>query len=71
MFEQYLADALNKALGAYCDGIDGEKLRVSAWNGDVELRNVRLKKTALSTLRAPATPEAILDAIDALRGERQ
>ena len=58
MFEQYLADALNKALGAYCDGIDGEKLRVSAWNGDVELRNVRLKKTALSTLRAPVTVDA-------------
>ena len=31
---------------------------MSAWNGDVELRNVRLKKTALSTLRAPVTVDA-------------
>jgi len=58
MFEGFLADALNKALGAYCVGIDSEKIRVSAWRGDVELRNVQLKKTALDALRAPIALDA-------------
>ena len=40
MFESLLADALNKALGQYCEQVDAEKLRVSALRGDVLLRNV-------------------------------
>ena len=58
MFEGFLADALNRALGEYCVGIDSEKIRVSAWQGDVELRNVQLKKTALDALRAPIALDA-------------
>ena len=58
MFESILADALNKALGEYCVGIDTEKLRVSAWRGDVLLKNVQLKRTALASLRAPIALDA-------------
>jgi len=58
MFESILADALNKALGKYCEVVDAEKLRVSALRGDVLLRNVQLKRDALKQLDAPVTVDA-------------
>lgn len=58
MFESLLADALNKALGQYCEQVDAEKLRVSALRGDVLLRNVQLKRDALRALNAPVTLDA-------------
>ena len=58
MFESLLADALNAALGRYCVGIDAERVRVSAWAGDVELHDVQLKATALELLGAPIVVDA-------------
>lgn len=58
MFEGLLADALNAALGAYCVGIDPERVRVSVFSGDIELHDVLLRPSALESLGLPAVVDA-------------
>ena len=58
MFENEVAFYLNKYLGTYVAGIDKEKLKVSVWNGDVELRNLSLKPEALKAFKLPVTVKA-------------
>lgn len=53
VFEGLVADLLQEHLGAYLDGLDKKSLSISVWSGDVDLRNVSLKRTALSGLRLP------------------
>lgn len=55
MFERWVASLLNQQLGKYLHGLDGESLRISVWNGNVELRNLSLRADALQELDLPIT----------------
>ena len=48
-----MAAVLQKALGAYLEGIDSASLRASVWDGDIVLRNLSLKTSALEALQLP------------------
>ena len=53
MLEGVLATILNRFLAAYVDGLNTNQLNVGIWSGDVKLRNLRLKRSALDKLRLP------------------
>lgn len=53
MLEGVLASLLNKLLAAYVDGLNTSQLNVGIWSGDVKLRNLRLKTSALDKFRLP------------------
>ncbi|KAI3625696.1 hypothetical protein CBS9595_001057 [Malassezia furfur] len=53
MLEGVLASVLNRFLSAYVDNLSTNQLNVGIWNGDVKLKNLRLKRTALEKLRLP------------------
>ena len=47
VLEGQIAKALNRALGDRLHGLDKSNLKLSLLNGEVTLRNVRVKSTAL------------------------
>lgn len=49
MFERYITDALATHFGHIVEDVDADKIRVSAWNGEVILEDVRLRRDALDT----------------------
>ncbi|EST05630.1 Vacuolar protein sorting-associated protein 13A N-terminal domain protein [Kalmanozyma brasiliensis GHG001] len=53
MLEGVLATVLNRVLAAYVDGLNTSQLNVGIWSGDVKLRNLRLKTSALDKFRLP------------------
>jgi vacuolar protein sorting-associated protein 13A/C len=53
MFKNQIVFYLNKYLGEYVYGLDAESLRISLWQGDVELKNLQLKPEALQKLDLP------------------
>ena len=53
MFEGQLAYYLNRYLGAYVYGLDPQSLKVSVFSGDVVLKNLQLKPSALADLNLP------------------
>ncbi|WFD35586.1 Vacuolar protein sorting-associated protein 13 [Malassezia cuniculi] len=53
MLEGVLAGVLNRVLAAYVDGLNTKQLNVGIWSGDVTLRNLRLKPSALDHLHLP------------------
>ena len=53
MLEGVLASVLNRFLASYVDGLNTNQLNVAIWSGDVKLRNLRLKRSALDKLRLP------------------
>ena len=53
MAKKLLLDVLVNVLGAYVEGLSSENLRVGVWSGKVELRNLKLKSTALDNLNLP------------------
>lgn len=53
MLEGVLATVLNRFLAAYVDGLNTNQLNVGIWSGDVKLKNLRLKRSALDKLRLP------------------
>ena len=53
MLEGVLASVLNRFLSAYVDNLSTSQLNVGIWNGDVKLKNLRLKRTALEKFRLP------------------
>ena len=56
MLEAAVAAVLQKALGAFIEGIDSESLKTSVWNGDVSLRGLTLKTAALEAMHLPVRP---------------
>lgn len=58
MFEAQAAYYLNKYLGKYVDGVDPKSLRISVWEGDVVLQNLRVRPEALEELNLPITVKA-------------
>ena len=55
MFKNQIVYYLNKYIGEYVYGLDAESLKISLWQGDVELRNLQLKPEALQSLDLPIT----------------
>ncbi|KAK6935064.1 Vacuolar protein sorting-associated protein 13-like, N-terminal domain [Dillenia turbinata] len=48
----------NKYLGNYVRGLNKEALKISVWQGDVELTNMQLKPEALNALKLPVKVKA-------------
>ena len=53
MLEGVVAGILNRFLSAYIDNLDYSQLNVGIWSGDVKLKNLKLKKSALDKFRLP------------------
>ncbi|PHT71713.1 hypothetical protein T459_22498 [Capsicum annuum] len=49
---------LRRYLGEYVHGLSAEALRISVWNGDVVLKDLKLKAEALNLLKLPVTVTA-------------
>ncbi len=47
MFERYLTDALTTHFGHFVENLDADKVRISAWNGEVVLQDLSLRPNAL------------------------
>ena len=57
MLESFAATFLNKFLGSYVENFDANQLEVGIWNGDVKLKNCKIKKDCLDSLDLPITIE--------------
>ncbi|KAL3279818.1 hypothetical protein HHI36_017325 [Cryptolaemus montrouzieri] len=53
VFESVLVQVLNSVLGDYVENLDTNQLNVGIWGGDVLLKNLQLKQSALSNLDLP------------------
>ncbi|TQE02762.1 hypothetical protein C1H46_011591 [Malus baccata] len=58
MFEAYVLHLLRRYLGEYVHGLSAEALRISVWQGDVVLKDLKLKAEALNSLKLPVTVKA-------------
>ncbi|KAK1591812.1 hypothetical protein Q3G72_014066 [Acer saccharum] len=58
MFEAHVLHLLRRYLGEYVHGLSVEALRISVWNGDVVLKDLKLKAEALNSLKLPVTVKA-------------
>ncbi|KAI3710546.1 hypothetical protein L2E82_40329 [Cichorium intybus] len=58
MLEDQVAHLLQRYLGNYVRGLSKEALKISVWQGDVELTNMQLKPEALNALKLPVRVKA-------------
>ncbi|XP_061989598.1 uncharacterized protein LOC133708161 [Rosa rugosa] len=58
MFEAHVLHLLRRYLGEYVEGLSVEALRISVWQGDVVLKDLKLKAEALNSLKLPVTVKA-------------
>ncbi|KAM7253912.1 hypothetical protein ACFE04_031594 [Oxalis oulophora] len=58
MLEDQVAYLLQRYLGNYVRGLNKEALKISVWQGDVELTNMQLKPDALNALKLPVKVKA-------------
>ncbi|GER35434.1 pleckstrin homology (PH) domain-containing protein [Striga asiatica] len=58
MLEDQVAYLLQRYLGNYVRGLSKEALKISVWQGDVELTNMQLKPEALNALKLPVKVKA-------------
>ncbi|KAE8055526.1 hypothetical protein FH972_012359 [Carpinus fangiana] len=58
MLEDQVAFLLQKYLGNYVRGLNKEALKISVWQGNVELTNMQLKPEALNALKLPVKVKA-------------
>jgi vacuolar protein sorting-associated protein 13A/C len=58
MLEDQVAYLLQRYLGNYVRGLNKEALKISVWQGDVELKNMQLKPEALNALKLPVRVKA-------------
>uniref|UniRef100_A0A6N2K527 PH domain-containing protein n=1 Tax=Salix viminalis TaxID=40686 RepID=A0A6N2K527_SALVM len=58
MLEDQVASLLQRLLGNYVRGFNKEALKISVWQGDVELTNMQLKPEALNALKLPVKVKA-------------
>ncbi|XP_042203320.1 vacuolar protein sorting-associated protein 13-like isoform X2 [Homarus americanus] len=56
MFEGIVSEVLNRALGQYIENLDASKLKFSIWRGDVALKDLEVKQSALDELNLPVRP---------------
>jgi vacuolar protein sorting-associated protein 13A/C len=53
MFESFLEKILNRVIGQYVEGIQKEDMKVGLLSGNVEIKNLKLKKQILEELKLP------------------
>lgn len=53
MLEGVAASLLNRFFAAYVEGLNTNSLNIGIWSGDLKLRNLRLKTSALDKFRLP------------------
>ncbi|KAI4459978.1 vacuolar protein sorting-associated protein vps13 [Holotrichia oblita] len=53
VFESLVTDVLNNVLGDYVENLDSKQLKIGIWGGDVVLKNLVLKQSALNNLDLP------------------
>ncbi|XP_068984481.1 intermembrane lipid transfer protein Vps13 isoform X1 [Bombus flavifrons] len=53
VFESIVAELLNKVLGEYIQNLDCTQLKLSLWGGDVVLKDLLIKESALDILDLP------------------
>ena len=53
MLESLAATLLNRLLGSYVQNFDPDQLKVGIWSGDVQLKNLTLRKDCLDSLDLP------------------
>jgi vacuolar protein sorting-associated protein 13A/C len=53
-----VTELLRRHLGAWVEGLDSQKLKISVWKGDVVLKNLKLKPEALKGLNLPVRVHA-------------
>ncbi|XP_046738037.1 vacuolar protein sorting-associated protein 13 isoform X1 [Diprion similis] len=53
VFESVVAELLNKVLGDYIENLDHKQLKLSLWGGDVVLKDLLIKESALDKLDQP------------------
>ncbi|BBN04917.1 vacuolar protein sorting-associated protein 13A/C [Marchantia polymorpha subsp. ruderalis] len=58
VFEEHVAYYLERYLGNYVKGLSKEALKISVWQGNVELTNMQLKPEALNSLKLPIKVKA-------------
>nr|XP_043638921.1 uncharacterized protein LOC122610015 [Erigeron canadensis] len=58
MLEDQVAYLLQRYLGNYVRGLSKEALKISVWQGNVELTNMQLKPEALNALKLPVKVKA-------------
>ena len=52
MFEDLVSNLLSTYLGDYLEGLSKKDLKISLWNGDVELKNIVRKSVSRSPLES-------------------
>ncbi|XP_040944166.1 uncharacterized protein [Gossypium hirsutum] len=58
MFEAQVLHLLRRYLGEYVNDLSSETLRISVWQGDVVLKDLKLKAEALNSLNLPVAVKA-------------
>lgn len=53
VFESVIANLLNAYLGHFIDDVNASQLRLGAWKGNVELKNLAIKEDAFASLDLP------------------
>ncbi|XP_066591225.1 intermembrane lipid transfer protein Vps13 isoform X2 [Prorops nasuta] len=53
VFESIVTELLNKVMGEYIQNLDYTQLKLSLWGGDVVLKDLLIKETALDVLNLP------------------
>ncbi|CAD6216264.1 GSCOCG00012879001-RA-CDS [Cotesia congregata] len=53
VFESIVTELLNKILGEYVENLDYKQLKLSLWGGDVVLKDLLIKESALDVLDLP------------------
>ncbi|KAF5289221.1 hypothetical protein FQR65_LT00109 [Abscondita terminalis] len=53
VFESIVTEVLNRVLGDYVENLDSKQLKLGIWGGDVVLKDLVLKRSALEQLNLP------------------
>ncbi len=53
MFESIVSEILTKYLGKFVKGLDKENLKIAIWGGDVVLKDLEIRVSALANLNLP------------------
>ena len=67
VFERLLADQLNARLGRVLEGVDRDDVRVGVLNGDVRIRRVRVRASALTKILDEPSARVRCGFVDELR----
>jgi hypothetical protein len=67
MLERYLVDALTTKFGHIIDGLDADKVRLSAWKGELVFQDLLIKKHALEQFYQNAPLEIAFGRVGTLR----